>query len=505
MKKVLLLFPLILCLASCSLGKSSSDKTNPDDPTPTDPSGDDPVDPIVPPGGDIAERENDIIDPNLMNKNDQFNLLFDYSSKIEIELDFKNYSLLKLKEYSEGEGNDNFIKNEMYHPCIGKITINGVINTYYELGVRMKGNTSRDTDFVDNNGRFVDGHYCHFKLNFAQTFDNVNDNDYYVNPWRESTKKDARKDRKFGGMKKIDLKWNRNEDESFTKENYVLDAFRNEGVLAQHFNLVQLTIKSENDSRTMVYQVLEAVDKQLIKKSYSSDSSGDLYKCCYTDRGKADLKDYDNRKIGVEGQRYRPVYNLKTNESTSDFSSMKNFIDVINGSRGKSGSEFRTIISEYLDIDNFLKFSALSWVFGLPDDFRNNFNNYYIYFGSETKALFIPYDNDRCLGIRNGWDKDCKNQYWSSKYAIGAGTDEQSPLNFRLITGGSTSSWPVDTVSQETYHQYCIEYANKYLVTSKFQEFTNQFYYSSKSISDGGNNNDSFEVYASAKKSTLDY
>lgn len=148
MKKVLLLFPLILCLASCSLGKSSSDKTNPDDPTPTDPSGDDPVDPIVPPGGDIAERENDIIDPNLMNKNDQFNLLFDYSSKIEIELDFKNYSLLKLKEYSEGEGNDNFIKNEMYHPCTGKITINGVTNTYYELGVRMKGNTSRDRKSV---------------------------------------------------------------------------------------------------------------------------------------------------------------------------------------------------------------------------------------------------------------------------------------------------------------------------------------------------------------------
>lgn len=468
-----------------------------------------PVDPTTPPVNptDTGEDKNhtaDIISKGLKNKNDQFNAFFDYSKNVEIELDFTNQSITKLREYGEGEGNSNFIKNEIYHPCTGKITIDGVTNTYYELGVRMKGNTSRDTEFVDDNGHFVNDHYCHFKINFAQTFDKSDDNDYYIKGWTSAIARKAREDRKFGGMKKIDLKWNRNYDETFTKELYALEAFRNEGVLAQHGNLVKLTLKTETDTRTMVYSAFDSVEKQLVKRFYSNDYSGDFYKCCYTDRGKADLTDYTNRKIGIEGQNYRPVYNLKTNETTSDHSKMKAFIDQLKATKGKSGQEFYNSFSNYLDIDNFLKYSALCWVFGLPDDFRNNANNYFIYFNKDNKALFLPYDNDRCLGIRNNWDKDCKYQAWNDKHMIGCDSDEQSPLNFRLITGGSTNSWPVHAASQEQFHQYCIEYANKYLDQSKFQTFTNGVKLApSTNINNGGPENDSFVTYINAKKNTL--
>ena len=61
-------------------------------------------------------------------------------------------------------------------------------------------------------------------------------------------------------------------------------------------------------------------------------------------------------------------------------------------------------------MDNFLKFEAVSYFLGNPDDLRNNYNNYYIYFNKSTgKMIFIPYDLDRCLGVTNGWDiyKDC--------------------------------------------------------------------------------------------------
>lgn len=486
MKRFICVVPLLLCLTFCSAPKS--------DPKP---------DPYVEPDPDPEEREQDEINEGLSSKNDQFNLFFDYTSKIEIKLDFTNKSITNLAKYAEGSGNSNYLKNEMYHPCTGEITVNGMTNKYYELGVRMRGNTSRDTHFIDENGRFVDGHYCHFKISFSQTFDDEEDNDYYIEPWENSEAKDARKDRKFGGMKKIDLKWNRNYDGTFTKESYALKAFRDEGILAQHSNLVLLTINTETDSRTMVYEAFEAVDKQLLKKANSSDNSGDLYKCTYTDMGKADLKDYSNNKIGVEGQNYRPIYNLKTNEKTSDHGRMKTFMDTLNNTRGQTGEQFATAISAYLDIDNFLKYSALCWVFGLPDDLRNNFNNYYVYFNSENKALFLPYDNDRCLGIRNNWDIDCKYQAWNSKTALGANTDEQSPIIFRLISGGSNNSWPVHEASQNAYHDYCVTFANKYLDQNKFQEFTNQFYYSNKNTSEAGNGNDTFAVYAEAKLSTL--
>ncbi len=498
MKKTLLpLLLLTLTLTGCSLFTKGGEENNPgggggggENP---------PIDDTVP----DKNHPRDTINDSLSKKDDQFNALFNYENKIEIKLKFTNQSITKLAEYAEGDGNDNFVKNEMYHPAEGTITINGVSNKYYELGVRMKGNTSRDTEFIDDTGHFVNNHYCHFKVSFSQTFDNKDDNDYYINPWTNSIDRTNRDDRKFGGMKKIDLKWNRNEDESFTKEAYALNAFREEGVLAQHSNLVQLTLETESDSRTMVYQVYEAVDKRLMKQALSKDNDGDLYKCCYTDMGKANLTSYSNNKIGIEGTRYRPVYNLKSNEDTSTHELMKNFIDTINSMKNRSGEEFYDAISPLMDVDNFLKYSALCYIFGLPDDLRNNANNYYIYFNKDNKALFIPYDNDRCLGIRNGWDKDLKNVSWDDPYAKGYDGFNECPLILRLISGGSNNSHPVHQDSKDRYYQYVLEYASKYLDVNAYQAFTNKFYYSSKNISTGGNNNDSFEVYASMKIATL--
>ena len=145
----------------------------------------------------------------------------------------------------------------------------------------------------------------------------------------------------------------------------------------------------------------------------------------------------------------------------------------------------------------------MCWVMGLPDDLRNNYNNYYIYFSANRGALFLPYDNDRCLGILQDWPKDLKNQKYDEVNDIN-GNFNQCPLVLRFLTGGSNNSHPVHQASKDKYLQYCREYAFKYLDTSKFQEFTNQFTYApSKDISSGGSYNDSFSVYASAKKATL--
>ena len=490
------------------------DNNNDPDPNQGENNGGESSDPTEEEPEDIKDENHpdDEIDEALTKGDKVFEELFKYGNKISIELDFTNQSILKLQEYGKRFGNnDNFVRNEMYHPCTMKLDINGKEATYYEVGARMRGNTSRNDHFINENGYFNEGENFHFKLNFGQTFDNEEDNDYYINPWTNEDKRDERDDRKLGKMKKIDFKWNRNYDNTFTKELYVLDSFREEGVLAQHGNLVDVTIKTENDSRRMIYQMLESVDKQLLKKADSSDNKGDLYKCVYQN-SPADLTSIDN--LGVEDTGFRPTYGLKTNESESDMSVFKTFIDNVKLTYKKNGSleegdqytgeMYYENIKNYLDVDNFLRYSALCWVFGLPDDLRNNANNYYIYFNKNNKALFLPYDNDRCLGIYQDWPINLKDQAYDDPYGRGYNEFNKCPLILRLVTGGSNNTYTVCEETKEIYHQYCIQYANKYLDVSKFEEFTNAFEgITNTDISIGGGSNDSFEVYASAKKSTL--
>ena len=448
----------------------------------------------------------DVIDPDLSRGDIVFDNLFTYGNKISITLEFTNNALLKLQEYGHTYGNnDNYLKNEMYHPCNMTLKINDDISTYYEVGARMRGNTSRNYNFIRNDGYFNEGENFHFKLNFSKTFDDSNQNDYYIKPWTNNAKKVNREDRKLGKMKKLDFKWNRNEDYTFTKEMYILDAFRNEGILAQHCNLVEVTIKSEVDSRTLTYQMFESIDKQLIKKIYPNDYSGDLYKCLYQN-SMADLTNYNN--LGVERTGFRPTYNLKTNEDTSDMSVIKTFIDNVKlnyKDNGLTGEQYYDNISKYLDVDNFLKYSALCWIFGLPDDLRNNANNYYLYFNKDNKALFIPYDNDRCLGIKKYWDKDLKNQNYDDPYAYGYNDFNKCPLILRLVTGGSNNSHPVHQLSKDRYYNYCFEFANEYLNVSKFESFTKQFEGISPNtnINYSNNENETFATYANTKLATL--
>lgn len=503
--KLLFPFLLISTLSGCTFNINTQPSKDIIDPTVNPTKEETPV--VVDDKTPDKNHLDDEISSSFPTGNTLFNEFFKYGNKISIELSFTNLALSKLEEYGHKFGNnENYPKNEIYHPCTMKISINGNTATYYEVGARMRGNTSREDayGFVDSSGHFDRSKNFHFKLNFGQTFSDSRDNDYYVKPWTNETKKLARDDRKFGKMKKIDFKWNRNYDNTFTKELYALDAFRNEGVLAQHANLVEVTIKSENDSITHIYQALESIDKQLIKKALPNDYSGDLYKCLYQNTP-ADLTNTKN--LGIEQQGFRPTYDLKTNEDTSNMSVFKTFVTNINkrAQDGFDGELYYENISKYMDVDNFLKYSALCWVMGLPDDLRNNANNYYLYFNNENKAYFIPYDNDRCLGIRNGWDKDLKDVRWDETYGIGYSDFNKCPLILRLVSGGSNNTHKVHEASKEKFHQYCISYANKYLDVNSFDTFTKQFkdIATSVDISNGGPSNDSFSVYATSKKATL--
>lgn len=429
-----------------------------------------------------------------------FEALFNPNSIVEITLDFTNTSLFNLANYGVDY---SFSKQEMYHPCNLTVRVNNTIKDYGEVGARMKGNTSRNNDFIDSDGHFLNKEeLCHFKVAVDKPFNKPSINDYYQIEYssEQLEKIDARR---VNTLKKFDLKWNRNYDESFTKELYSLHCFNEVGVVAQAANLVKLTVNTEIDSVSMPYLIYQTVDKAMMKLSFKDGPKGDLYKCTYTNRGPADLKEVDYNKIGVESEGFSPSYDLKTNEDTSDFESLTNFINSTNLTNVEE-SVIKANIEEKLDVDYFLRFAAMSWVVGSPDDYRNNHNNYYLYFNSSSKkAYFIPYDNDRVFGILKGWEINTSNQKMDSDRLSGTITENGCgfPLVRRLLVAGS-SSRPVIEEYQNQYFEYCKQYAKEYLDVSKFLEFTNMFCFSNKNIS-SNNENMSFEEYSKNKLATL--
>ena len=429
---------------------------------------------------------------------------YDYTSDIEINLRFTNKSIYKLAKYSS---DDN--KKDMYHPCDMTINMNGNSYIFNEVGARMKGNTSRNDNFVNENGKF--NAPVHFKISVSQTFDDKDDNDYYIREWENSDLKSERKKRRIGSAKKFDIKYNKNEDNTFTRQIYAYHAFKEEGLISQRNNLVKVNIFSESDKMTQLYELQECIDSEFLERRYSEEeASGNLYKCTYTDKGAADLTNYNDNKIGVEKGNYHPAYDLKTNDDEEDHTLLKNLIDSLNKDTRKA-SEYKETFDSMVDAEALIKFLAMSWVIGNPDDIRNNSNNYYMYFNSlNNKATFIPYDFDRCFGIMKDWPIHMEEiPYYTTKQNTGERKWQKNPLFWRTIISTTDSSvdyskkCEVISEYQEMYKNLCIEYSNKYLDVNKYQEFNDQFVYSNNDINKGGANNLTFKEYSEAKLKTF--
>ena len=436
---------------------------------------------------------------SVYNEDELYRALYNYENKISITLDFTNQALKKLQDY----GNTSTIQKDMYHPCNMTLKINDETYTYDEVGARMKGNTSRTDSFVKNDNTLDKSRFLNLKLSFSQTFDNEEDNDYYIREWASKDVRKERKNRRLGGQKKVDFKWNRNYDETFTKASYCLYAFEQEGIPAQKDNIVQMTIKNETDSVTFLMDMMEAVDEIFLGSHFKNeDAQGNLYKSLYKSDGPADFSKSSLNSIGIETPSWTPIYDLKTNDDEPDHTILKNLVNTLNNDKS-SASKFKSTLDSLVDIDEFLKFSALSWVVGNPDDMRNNYNNYFTYFrSSDNKLVTIPYDVDRCFGILQDWEIHTENYKYNSYKQVVNNNDLRNPLFYRTFLTGSSwygQNFECNKEYQTRYEHYCYVYAHKYLDNNKFKTFTDKFYWVNKNVSSGGGANLSFASYAQAK------
>ncbi len=427
MKKAISLFlALILMLSTFISCDFFGNDPIPDPPKTDEEPGDGNVDEV--PGEEtIADRTN-TPDENYTPKGvvfsagatqeDDFINLFSPDVRVEIKIDISPEQLQLLQ--SDYEHYSSFgSKSPIYRKAnvTFKMTLpNGMVKERFleEVGVRMKGNTSRTSFYNAQEGIY---NLIHLKLDFGETFD---DEEYYgesAKVWTDSAARKARKNRTFATLEKIDLRWNKEDDATYIREIYSYDAYREAGVLAPHVNLASLDMGGEHLG---LFTVNEPIDDIFLEKNLPENLlGGDLYKCGWGINGSASFLSSSSIGIEDEDNALFYAYDLKTNKKTSQHEALKYFIEEIN----KKGVT-KERVAELMDIENFISFAAISWFLGNPDDLRNNGNNYYVYFTPEGKAIFIPYDYDRSMGISHDWNP------------TGHGMTKDDPLTKDMAAGG---------------------------------------------------------------------
>ena len=381
---------------------------------------------------------------------------------------------------------------DAYLPANLVIDVNGHTSTLYEVGVRQKGNMSR-SEFYD--GTSITNP-VHFKISLKATFDGELYNDPLLSPFKKTWPSDAtrktRKKRTFLGYDKFDLKYlPRNGYGCLGREIYAYDTFNEAGIYAPKTRTCSFYFGNEGKHYQSVYQVIETIDKQFLLRRFSKDEAqGDLYKCVYNAMGKADFSRNDavtkeesdgynvgkriqRGKIGVEDayNGYFPCYQLKTNDDLGEDSSFVHMEGFINNLWScVYGSGDKELLESTIDIDQFLKFSAVSYLLGNFDDQRYNNNNFYLYFlPSTSKPIFIPYDWDWCLGLGN------QHLYQSlplDRYTL----DWSDPNNLFQATFLPNDNSKYDHQDYiDTYLGYVDQYKDKVLSSTLFDATLEQY------------------------------
>lgn len=410
-------------------------------------------------------------------ENGVYEALFDESAQVKVDINMSDVQWKKLnQDYLDFSAIGG--KSPIYRMADSvTIGIDDLCYYYEEVGVRMKGNTSRHAFYVDDGFTST----VHFKLSFKETFDDVDDGykQDELKVWTDDSKRDERKARTLGGMEKIDLKYNSTADETYVREMYAMKLFRDNGIYAPHITLCSLTAleKDATIKNLGVYRIHEPIDEVFIARNLGEQKVGDLWKCTYSSKGPADLTNYDlENRVGVEDELKNKFYSYdkKTNKKKDkvtglrDLSSIKNFITAING----NNPDFENL----LDVNYFAKFEAINYILGNPDCIRNNYNNYYLYFRADGKAIIIPYDYDRCLGITKDWNPTGSANMYVTPYTrtvAATGGGQNNPLYVKLIDKGAPTD---DGSALMRFRQNLITMSNAPMVTVQaFNTYANGF------------------------------
>jgi hypothetical protein len=248
-------------------------------------------------------------------------------------------------------------------------------DTVYNVGFRLRGNTSRYSA----------------KKSFKVAFNSFTQG------------------MKWNNLEKLNLNGEHN-DVSILRSYLSAQMLVQAGVVAPRTSYVKLYVNNEYKG---LYINVEHIDEQFLKQRFPLNNYGTLIKASYG----ANLKN-----LGANEASYTPVYELKQG---NNLQSLIQFITVLN----TSSSTFACDIQAVFDVDSYLKTVAVEILTGHWDGYAFNKNNYYLYQRpSDGKFMFIEYDMDNTFGV------DWMNINWTNRniYTWGNTTDPR-PLYSKLM------------------------------------------------------------------------
>lgn len=402
----------------------------------------------------------------------------------ETELALRIVADKQVFEWIEQYGVDEQTKADLYWPVTLEVIMNSKRFVYFEVGMRMKGNTSRH-HFLDEDSNI--DYSLNFKLSFNELWDTPEYAPYGLQKtWTKAANPEwkTRDDRTFMGdddgkfgLKKIDIKWNKSRDDSMVIQPFIFSLFQKHGVISQNSTLTKLKI---NGTRLGIVTINEPIDKHLLRRYFpKAAAAGNLYKVGWGRPSpsepdtflKGSLRYEDLRwngdylvadsGIGEEDKTrdYVPIYDAKEYDDSLDQPHEKliNLMRVLKDNEGKSPAEFAPALEAVVDIESFLKFIAVSYMVGNIDDMRNWGNNYYIFFNPSEgdKAYFIPYDYDWGLGLT--WDYGDTRMYGASpfetRYLMNTGIWQENRLFWYTVLTSSDSYRPYPNITMNGSYQ----------------------------------------------------
>ena len=128
-------------------------------------------------------------------------------------------------------------------------------------------------------------------------------------------------------------------------------------------------------------------------------------------------------------------------------------------------------MAAHFDVDRFIRYLAMGIYINNLDDYRFLANNYYLFFNTEGKTAFIPYDFDISLGTNwhgeMGYDEFIEEDIFNTKNLTAAwGDDSPRPLVDKLLA--------VEKY-REQYVNYLKEYAEPANKLFLFSEYKTKF------------------------------
>ncbi len=338
---------------------------------------------------------------------------------VTIEISTNDWNTMNTN-FDANERNEEYVKADFIFDK------NGQIDTFTNIGLRLRGNTSRTRPQSDEGSLYGESEFdnTHFRVSF--------------NTYVESGR--------FYRLRNLVLKWH-NQDPLYAREILSYDLFNRFGVNASRASYARVNVRFKEDTNVIrfgVYAMIEPVDRSFLLTRYG-DNMGNLWKCLYTDWDRKANLVYPitpDDNIGMEYYitsngmiyNYHPSYDFKTHNEERGVlfdnakSELESFIYNINN---KTGADFENWITANMDVDGFLRAYAINVLVGMWDDYWNNANNYYLYQDIDGKWHFIPFDYDNTFGTGFNWGG---GDDFSTKNVLNWGASDSRPLMDKIMS-----------------------------------------------------------------------